>query len=84
MRTLWGLLLAGRAKSLGPDLDFHRWRGRFARDGLTTALRLELRDLLSPRVSLRSPFGWPFDEEEVEEEAQIAFGSSWNGRSFSR
>ena len=68
MRTLWGLLLAGRVKSLGSDLDLHRWRSRFARDGLTTALRLELRDLLSPRVSLRAPFGWPFDGEEVEEE----------------
>lgn len=68
MRTLWCLLLAGRVKSLGPDLDLHRWRGRFARDGLTTALRLELRDLLSPRVSLRAPFAWPFGEDEVEEE----------------
>ena len=31
-------------------------------------MRLELRDLLSPRVSLRAPFRWPFDEDEVEEE----------------
>ena len=68
MRTLWGLVLADRVKRLGPDLDLHRWRGRFQRNGLTTTLRLELSDLLSPRVSLRSPFGWPFDEDEVEEE----------------
>ena len=64
MRTLWGLVLADRVKRLGPDLDLHRWRGRFERDGLTTTLRLELRDLLSPRVSLRAPFGWAFDEDE--------------------
>ena len=68
MRTLWGLVLADRVKGLGPDLDLHRWRGRFERDGLTTTLRLELRDLLSPRVLLRAPFAWPFDEDEVEEE----------------
>ena len=55
-------------KRLGPDLDLHRWRGRFEREGLTTTLRLELRDLLSPRVSLRAPFAWPFGEDEVEEE----------------
>ena len=68
MRTLWGLLLSGRVKRLGLDLDLHRWRGRFERDGLTTTLRLELRDLLSPRVSLRAPFRWPIEEEEAEEE----------------
>ncbi len=68
MRTLWGLLLADRVERLGTDLDLHRWRDRFERDGLTTTLRLELRDLLRPRVSLRAPFAWPFGDEEVEEE----------------
>ena len=68
MRTLWGLLLSGRVKRLGSDFALHRWRGRFERDGLTTTLRLELRDLLSPRVSLRAPFRWPIEEEEAEEE----------------
>ena len=68
MRTLWGLVLADRVKRLGPDLDLYRWRGRFERDGLTTTLRLELRDMLSPRVSLRAPFRWPSDEDEDQEE----------------
>ena len=68
MRTLWGLVLGDRLKRFGSDLDLHRWRGRFARDGLTTTLRLELSDLLSPRVSLRAPFEWPVDEDEGEEE----------------
>ena len=67
MRTLWGLVLGDRVKRLGSDLDLHRWRGRFARDGLTSTLRLELRDLLSPRVSLRAPFEWPVDEDDGEE-----------------
>ena len=68
MRTLWGLVLADRVKRLGPDFDLHRWRGRFVREGLTTTLRLELRDLLSPRVLLRAPFRWALHEDEVEEE----------------
>jgi len=68
MRTLWGLVLAYRVERLGPDLDLYRWRSRFERDGLTTTLRLELRDMLSPRVSLRAPFGWPLDEDEDYEE----------------
>ena len=59
MRTLWRLLLTGRVKTNGPAfnrfrrVNFSRWRYRFERGGLTTALRLELRDMLTPRVSLR-------------------------------
>ncbi|MCY4003903.1 MAG: SIR2 family protein [Rhodospirillales bacterium] len=70
MRTLWGLMLAGRVKLIGPDRDLYEWRGRFERDGLTTALRLELREMLSPRVSLREPFRLPFGEDEGYEEAR--------------
>ena len=68
MRTLWGLFLSQRVKLPGPDLDLYRWRSRFERDGLTTTLRLELRAMLSPRVSLRAPFRWPFGEDTDEEE----------------
>jgi hypothetical protein len=56
MRTLWRLLLAGRVKSWARDFNLHRWRDRLKRDGLTTTLRLELHDILTPRVSLREPF----------------------------
>jgi hypothetical protein len=35
--------------------EFYEWRQRFYREGLTPALRLELRDLLAPRVH---PIGW--------------------------
>ncbi|MXY40616.1 MAG: hypothetical protein F4Y62_12560 [Rhodospirillaceae bacterium] len=68
MRTLWRLLLAGRVKSHGPDGNLYEWRRRLEGDGLTTALRLELREMLSPRVLLREPFQWPFDEGEGLEE----------------
>ena len=70
MRSLWSLLLAGRAKSIGPECDLYEWHRRFERDGLTTSLRLELREMLSPRVSLREPFRWPFDEDDGLEEPQ--------------
>ena len=62
MRTLWRLLLSGRVVSLEDDHDLFLWRERFVRDGLTVTLRLELREKLKPRVSLREPFPWPFDE----------------------
>ncbi len=49
MRTLWRLLLSGRVKSPWHDPDLYRWQGRLKREGLTTTLRLELRELLAPR-----------------------------------
>ena len=55
MRTLWRLMLTGRVKSRR-DSDLYHWRKRFERDGLTTTLRLELRDILAPRVSLRESY----------------------------
>jgi hypothetical protein len=63
MRTLWRLLLTGRVRSWKSDLEFYRWRERFKRDGLTTTLRLDLRETLTPRVSLREPFRLPADDE---------------------
>ena len=61
IRTLWRLLLAGRIKSSvtnNRSVDLFRWMGRLKRSGLSTALRLELRDLLAPRVLLHTEFRW--------------------------
>lgn len=72
MRTLWHLLLTGRVRTWADDLDLHDWRHRCNREGLTTALRLELRERLTPRVSLREPLPWPEeDEAEVDERSHI-------------
>lgn len=58
MRTLWRMLLSGRVKSSWQDPDLYRWHGRLKRERLTATLRLELRELLSPRVVLKEPFRW--------------------------
>ncbi len=65
MRTLWRLLLTGRAKPPWRGVGLYRWRARFNRDGLTPTLRLELRELLAPRVSLRQPFRWGEETEDA-------------------
>jgi hypothetical protein len=62
MQTLWRLLLSGRVKSRLHRFDLYRWQERFSRSGLSTTLRLELRELLSPRVTIREPFSWPEDD----------------------
>ena len=70
MRTLWSLILAERVKLVGQELDLYGWRRRFVRHGMTTTLRLELREIFSPRVSLREPFSWPFDDDEDDDEPE--------------
>ena len=58
MRTLWRLLLSGRLKSPWHNPDLYRWISRLKRDGLNTTMRLELRELLAPKVLLKKPFRW--------------------------
>ncbi|ROM72141.1 hypothetical protein BK653_09750 [Pseudomonas brassicacearum] len=64
MRKLWGLFLAERIKSPWRELDLYSWTERLKRDGLTASLRLQLRVLLSPVVSVSKPFRLT-DEVEV-------------------
>jgi hypothetical protein len=77
MRTLWRLLLTGRVKSWLRDFDLYRWRDRFRRDGLTATLRLELREMLTPRVALREPFRWPAEDGEAREPERIKELVEW-------
>ena len=77
MRILWRLLLTGRIKSRLRDFDLYRWRDRFKRDGLTATLRLELREMLTPRVSLREPFRWPAEDGESREPERIKDLVEW-------
>jgi hypothetical protein len=65
MRTLWRLLLTGRVKSTWRDPDLYRWKERLERDGLTVILRLELRNLLAPKIALKKPFHWGKDNTEA-------------------
>lgn len=77
MRTLWRLMLTGRAKSPLRDFDLYRWLDRFKRDGLTPTLRLELRETLTPRVSLREPFRWSEERDEASEPKRLKDLVEW-------
>jgi len=70
MRTLWRLLIIGRVKSPVYDLDLYCWKDRFQRDGLTATLRLQLRELLTPRITLRKPFHWGDEDRDQAESPQ--------------
>lgn len=77
MRTLWRLLLTGRVKSWIRDSNLYRWRDRFNRDGLTTSLRLELREALTPLVSLREPFRLQPEEGKSREPERVRELVEW-------
>ncbi len=76
MRTLWQLLLAGRIRSRG-DLGLYGWLGRFKLYGLTTPLRLKLREMLTPRISLQAPFRWQAEDNESRESKSIKDLVEW-------
>jgi hypothetical protein len=77
MRSLWRLLLSGRVKSVWHDPDLYRWKGRLRREGLTTTLRLELRELLAPQVALKQPFHWGDEEASTGEPTRIKQLVDW-------
>lgn len=77
MRTLWRLLLTGRVKSPSRDLDLYRWKDRLKREGLTPSLRLELRDLLSPKLTLKKPFLLGTERETADEPTRIRQIVDW-------
>lgn len=77
MRTLWRLLLTGRVRTGDSDLRFVPWKKRYDRDGLTATLRLELRELLAPRVVLSEPFNWPPDEDDAKKEERLGDLVHW-------
>lgn len=78
MRTLWRMLLTGRVKSWLREFDLYRWSASFRRDGFTTTLRLELRETLTPRVSLRKPSGWQSDDRKRTEPVRIKDLVEWD------
>lgn len=65
MLILWRLLLTGRVKSPWHDLDLYHWKGHFARYGLTTSLRMEFRELLAPKITMKKPFHWDINDDET-------------------
>jgi hypothetical protein len=58
------------------NLGLYEWTRRFRRDGLTPSARLELRDLLTPRVVLRPPF-LPHEGDEQGSQVRIKDVVNW-------
>lgn len=77
MRKLWRLLLSGRVKSSWRDFDLYSWKNRLKREGLTTSLRMDFRELLSPQVSLKMPFPRSHEGENIDGSVMIKQLVNW-------
>ena len=77
MRKLWRLLLTGRVKSPWRELDIYRWKDRLRWDGLTATLRLELRELLAPKVILKKPFRMNEESSSSDEPTRLRQLVDW-------
>ncbi len=77
MRRLWDLSLAGRMQRPSHAIGIYRWKERFDQEGLTTGLRMQLLDMLTPRLSLRkriAGFGQERNIKEPEQPADLVEG----------
>lgn len=77
VRTLWHLLLAGRLKSNAHHFDLYDWLLRIKKYGVTPCLRMELREILSPCITLRAPFRWGETETDPTEPKRIKDIVDW-------
>lgn len=68
--TIWRLLLTGRVSTSRRDMEFFRWRTRFEVDGFTESLRINLRELLSPKIFLKPRYTFVMDGAEDAEDAE--------------
>lgn len=61
-RIYWRLLLTSRVRAPNNRFDLYDWKARLSSEGLTTSVRLQLRELLAPMVKLSR--GYAFAEAE--------------------
>ncbi|GGP28118.1 anti-phage defense-associated sirtuin Dsr1 [Silvimonas amylolytica] len=77
MRSLWRLFLCGRIKSTAYSPDIYRWKERLKRDGLTTTLRLEFREVLAPKLTIRAPFRLVEEQDSSSEPGRLRHLVDW-------
>lgn len=77
MHAIWRILINGLVKSPSRDNDLFAWKRRLERDGFTATLRMELRNLLSPKIVLKKPFVWSDDLSSSEKPTRIKQFVDW-------
>ena len=68
MRTLWELILSGRLKQFANEQNYtlFSWFDHFDLAGLTLSLRMELHEILTPRIKIEEPFTREYIQSETD------------------
>ncbi|WP_167449240.1 anti-phage defense-associated sirtuin Dsr1 [Mesorhizobium hawassense] len=78
IESLWLFALAGRLQDITGRFDLYDWCRRFSKTGMSPILRLELREILAPRLKLREGYQWQDNEVESRTEVErIESAISW-------
>lgn len=78
MEVLWRVILAGHVKTRHERPRVHSWIDDLKTYGLTPSLRLELRELLSPKLVLKEPFRKFIQDESAERSPSIRDLVDWD------
>lgn len=78
METLWRMVLTGRIGSQTEEFGLEHWLGRFRRFGLTPSIRLQLLELLTPRVVIYEPTPLRTGDSPASDQRRIADLVSWS------
>lgn len=77
LRPLWRLFVTNTIQSARQSLVLYRWKDNLRREGLTASMRLQLRQLLAPKVMLREPLRWGRQEHEDGEAVRLRDLVDW-------
>ena len=77
MCTLWRIALCGNLKSLNHRSDLYDWLNNFKMFGLTVSTRMELRNILAPRVQISSAIRWNDDVDKNNKEPTVKDLVDW-------
>lgn len=77
MRTYWRMFLTGLVKGPSHDFNFFGWNDRFKSHGLTPSMRMELRELLSPKVVFSKRIIGPLETLQKEQDGEPVDPIEW-------
>lgn len=58
MLVVWSLVLAGYCEQSNNTLDLYSWTDKYKNSGITTALKKEIRSILSPKIQFKKPYNY--------------------------
>lgn len=78
IEVLWRVILAGHVKTRDQPHRIYTWIEDLKAHGLTPSLRLELRELLAPKLVLKEPFRKFIEDESTERSPSIRDLADWD------